>query len=225
MAFSRNFLTAGALGVGALALIGAGASATFTDEVSAAQSVNAGKMSLRVTSVGGTTSEDGRSVILPAFGPVGSTFETPANVITVTNTSDIPVASVAFQMSATNNGSNASAYLNAQTNVCIRSTDPSGTWVEGNGPLTTAVALTPTVKQNPVTLAPNASMNYSVNFYAGKNSTTLFDGKVCGATISDGPGTTAAWKAISGAYVTPASLTNAAQGGLVTPKLTFSFTG
>jgi hypothetical protein len=109
--------------------------------------------------------------------------------------------------------------LFAQTNVCIRSTDDSGTWTEGNGPLSTAVALNPTVKENPVVLDPGDTASFSVDFYAGKDS-------ICGTTSSDGSHTKAAWDGYDGGpYHTPASLTNAAQGGTITPTLTFSFTG
>jgi predicted ribosomally synthesized peptide with SipW-like signal peptide len=236
MALSRKFLTVGALGVAALALISAGASATFTDEVNATQEVTAGKMSLQVKSAGGTTSWDGRSVTLPAFGPVGSTFETPANIITVTNTSDIPVETVAMQMSVTNDGRDASTALQAQTNVCIKMVDLGGLPVIlGNGPLTTAVDLTPTALAltpnvptevpTPIVLKPGKSLKYSVNFYAGMNSTAFLNDRSCGRFISDIAKTRSAWTNKSDPYKMPASLTNDAQGGVVTPKLTFSFTG
>jgi len=76
------------------------------------------------------------------------------------------------------------------------------------------------VKQNPVKLMPGETNWYEVNFYAGQNDSW------CGAKYSDGSNTVAAWTAyLGGAYTMPASLTNAAQGGVVTPKLTFSFTG
>jgi predicted ribosomally synthesized peptide with SipW-like signal peptide len=221
MAYSRKFLTVAALGVASLALIGVGANATFTDSVDASRDVTAGKMDLVITNgAGGTVSPDGKSVTLPDFGPTGSTFETTHRVITVTNNGDIPVKSLAFQMGGTRGTSQASYTLWNQVNVCIKSTDKSGTWTEGNGPLTTAVALTPTVAQNPVDLVPGQSMTFSVDFYAGKDSTN------CEAKYSDGPNTNNAWYSHSGgAYQTPASLTNAAMGGVVTPKLTFSFTG
>jgi len=63
-------------------------------------------------------------------------------------------------------------------------------------------------------------MTFSVDFYAGQNSTH------CNQVSSDGTNTKAAWDGYQGhAYQTPASLTNAAQGGVITPTLTFSFTG
>ena len=221
MAKSRKFLTAGAVGVAALALIGAGASATFSDEVNATQTVTAGTMDVQITDGGGgTVAWDGKTVTLPSFGPTGSTFESTHRIITVTNKGLIPVKSLAFQMSESHVGTANNNALLAQTNVCIQSTDTSGgPWTEGNGPLATAVALNPTVAQNPVTLDPTKSMTFSVGFYAGQDS-------VCGVRTSDGSNTKAAWEGYQGhPYQTPASLTNAAQGGVITPTLTFKFTG
>lgn len=221
MASPRKILTAGAVAVAALALIGAGAGATFTGSVDATQTITAGTMDLQITNGGGgTVSDNGRSVTLLPFGPTGSTFQTIHRDITVTNKGNIPVTTLAFQMTERHDATaaNNNALL-AQTNVCIRSTDPSGTWTEGNGPLATAVALNPTVVENAIVLLPNESMPFSVDFYAGQNS-------VCGAKTSDGSHTAAAWIGYQGhSYLTPASLTNAAQGGVITPTLTFSFTG
>ena len=222
MSRSRKFFTVGALGIGAMALIGTGATATFTDEVNATQTITAGTMNVQITNGGGgTVSPDGKTVTLPAFGPTGSTFESTHRIITVTNNGNATVKSLAFQMSESHVGTANNNALLAQTNVCIQSTDLSGgPWTEGNGPLTAAVALHPTVAQNPVTLVAGQSMTYSVDFYAGQNSTQ------CNAVHSDGPNTNAAWNGyLGGPYTTPASLTNAAQGGVITPTLTFSFTG
>jgi hypothetical protein len=221
MARSRKIFTASAVGIAALALIGAGATATFTGSVDATQTITAGTMGLTITNGGGgTVSADGRSVTLPAFGPTGSTFQTPNRILTVTNTGNVTVKAAAFQMTETDAGNANDIALLAQTNVCIRSTDLSGgPWTEGNGPLATAVALNPTVVENPVVLVPNQSMTFSVDFYAGQDS-------VCHPVSSDGSHTADAWNGYQGhGYLTPASLTNAAQGGVITPTLTFSFTG
>jgi hypothetical protein len=222
MARSRKILIAGALGVAALALIGTGAGATFTNSVNATETITAGTMNLQITDgAGGAVSTDGHSVTLSALAPTGSTFETDHKVITVKNTGNITVKSLAFQMSESHVGTANNNALLAQTNVCIESTDTSGgPWTEGNGPLSTAVALTPTVGQNPVTLVPGQSMTFSVDFYAGQDSSQ------CKPITSDGSKTSTAWNGYQGhGYQTPASLTNAAQGGVVNPTLTFSFTG
>lgn len=214
---------AGLAAVG-IALVGVGARANFTSSTTSNQTVTAGSMNVVVSAPntpGCEAPTDGcHALTLPAVGPVGSAFESPATHVTITNKGNVTATFDAIQMSQTNDSSAASTALFHDMNVCIRSHDDSGTWVEGNGPLTTAVGLNPTVKQNGVTLAPGATASYWVSFYAGQNSAE------CGTTTSDGPNTKAAWEGYQGGgYHTPASLTDASQGGAVTPTLTFSFTG
>jgi hypothetical protein len=224
MAFSRKALTAGAVCVAALALIGTGAGATFTDAVHANRTITAGTMNIQIAA-GGNISADHKSVTLSPVGPTGSTFESPEQVVTVKNSGNIPATFDSFQMTDSHVGTANNNALFAQTNVCIRSTDPVGSggdgpWTEGNGPLATAVALNPTVKENPLVLQPGDTMTFSVDFYAGQDSTR------CNAVYSDGSHTEAAWEGyMGGPYHTPASLTNAAQGGTITPTLTFNVTG
>jgi predicted ribosomally synthesized peptide with SipW-like signal peptide len=211
MAKSRKFLTVGALGVGAMALIGAGATATFTDAASGSQKITAGTMSLYAHSVGGTTSADGRTVTLPAFGPTGSTFQTTNYPVLITNNGNVKVTELSITLSDANDGAANSVALRNQVNVCMWS-DP---WIVANGALTTGEALNPAVGLNPVDLAPGETETIYVDFYAGMNATR------CGNTTSSGPTTGSLW----GSYSTPASLTNAAQGGVVTPTMTLHFTG
>jgi hypothetical protein len=160
------------------------------------------------------------------LGPVNSTFESTHRVITLTNTGDFDLTAVAFQLSETHVGTANNNALAAQINVCVQSTDKSGgPWTEGNGPLWAAVNLVPTLNQNPVVMSHNPaginhSMTFSVDVYAGKDSTR------CNRVHSDGSHANDAWNALVGhGYSTPASLNNAAIGAHVTPKLTFSFTG
>ena len=211
MARSRKFLAAGAAGVAALALIGAGASATFTDAASGSQVITAGTMSVYAHSEGGSTSADGRTVTLPAFGPTGSTFQTTNQPVVITNNGNVKVTELKITVGDSNNGAANSAALRNQVNVCMWS-DP---WIVANGPLTTGEALDPAVKLNKVDLAPGASETMYVDFYAGMDSAK------CQTTASSGEITASRW----GTYVTPASLTNAAQGGVVMPTVTIHFTG
>jgi hypothetical protein len=169
------------------------------------------------------TSSDGygcQALTLPSVGPVGSTFDTTPTVVTVKNTGNIPVYFNSIQMTETHDtNSAASNALRNEMNVCIKSTDPAsagggGPWVEGNGKLTTAISLSPSVGENPVKLMPGETFPYQVEFYAGQDSG-------CGNISSTGPTTATRW----GNYSTPASLTTDAQGGVVTPTLNFAFTG
>lgn len=227
MAVTRKLVTGAALGVASLALTTAAAGAAFTDEVSATQQDTAGTPGLRITDgAGGAVSSDGKSVTVPALGPVNSTFESTHRVITLTNTGDIDLTSVAFRLSETHVGTANNNTLADQINVCVQSTDKGGgPLTEGNGPPWAAVNLVPTVNQHPVVMSHNPrginhSRTFSVDFYAGKDSSR------CNPVHSDASHANDAWNALVGrGYSTPASLNNAAIGGLVTPKLTFSFTG
>jgi hypothetical protein len=204
--------------VAGAAFIGSGAGATFTTATTSSQKVTAGTLHVAVSASGATCANGDASgchaLTLPDVGPVSSTFDSSPSVVTVKNTGNIPAVFDSIQMSETHGADTASGVLRNEMNVCIKSTDASGTWVEGNGPLTKAISLNPTVKENPVTLQPGQTATYQVEFYAGQDSN-------CGTVSSDGSHTAAAW----GAYNTPASLTNDAQGGVVTPTLTFNFTG
>ena len=211
------------MGAAGLALIGAGAGATFTTDTQSHQTVNAGTLGLSVWAPGNAACPDATykcsEITLPDVGPVGSTFETPATHVYVTNTGSVPATFSAIQMSEQDANSAADAALRNAMNVCIHSTDPSGTWVEGNGPLTVADALNPTVVENGVHVAPGDTVSYWVDFYAGQDS-------ACGTTYSDGSHTRDTWAGYIGhGYQTPASLPQSAQGGSVTPTLTFSYTG
>jgi len=223
MSVSRPVLALAGAAIAGIALVGVGAGATFTDATSSSQQITAGSLNVVVSSpdvAGCRTAAAGcKSLTLAAVGPVSSTFETPATHVTITNNSDIPAHFAAIQISTPGTEAGADLALKNEMNICIRSTDDSGTWVEGNGPLTTAVGLTPSVKQNDVVLAPGQTAEYWMDFYAGQNSE-------CGTVTSDGPSTTASWNGYQGhPYQTPASLTDAAQGGSVTTTLTFAYTG
>ena len=209
-------LLVGALGV---ATIGVGAGASFTDAVHSTQVITAGTMNVTISGPAGTRT-DGKTVTLPAPAPVGSTFETNLITLTVKNSGDVPIHATKISMGESHDTGNAhSNALADQLNVCIQSTDSSGgPWTEGNGPLKAAVALG--VVQNPTLLNPGDTLTVSMTFYAGKDSAN------CRHIHSDGTNTTAAWDAyLGGPYTRPAALTDAAQGGVVVPTLTFAFEG
>ena len=228
MGLSRPLIAAAGAALAAIAVVGVGAGATFTTSAASSQKVTAGTVHVSVSASNATcTSRDAsgcHALTLQDVGPVGSTFDSTPTIVTVKNTGNIPVTFNAIQISATHNNDSASAHLFNEMNVCIKSTDPpstsDSTWVEGNGPLTTAVSLQPTVEENPLVLHVNETFTYQVEFYAGEDSS-------CGTVLSDGPTTRARWAHALGGhgYSTPASLNNDAMGGVVTPTLTFSFNG
>jgi hypothetical protein len=149
------------------------------------------------------------SITLPTVAVLGSIFDTTAIPITITNTGSIPITESTIQLTATANGT-AGNYLRDEMNVCIS----RATTVVANGPLSYGLTHDPSVIVTGPTLAPGAADIYAVDFYAGQDSTT------CNKTASDDPTTAAAW----GPYVTPLSLTNAAEGGAVDVTLTWSYT-
>jgi hypothetical protein len=100
MTSTRKLLTAGALVVGALAFIGAGANATFTDAIHANQSIAAGDLNVSVRGPAGS-STDGKTVTLAPVGPVGSTFTTGPQRVFAMNAGTIGAHAVKLSASAT----------------------------------------------------------------------------------------------------------------------------
>jgi predicted ribosomally synthesized peptide with SipW-like signal peptide len=102
MAYSRKVFTVGALGVAAFALIGTGASATFSDYAQAKQVITAGTMNMTITSTadGASGTRDGKTLTLKPYGPVGSTFSTGPQTITVSNNSNIDAKLVKLEVTA-----------------------------------------------------------------------------------------------------------------------------
>ena len=186
----RNVTFAGMASVAGLGLIGVGAHAAFTSSTSTQQSITAGTPAVYLSSPDspGCTSatDECTSLPLPAIGPIGSAFDTTPSQITITNAGNIPVTEASIQLSAVTNGT-AGNYLRDESYVCMAS-DPgsggsgaNGETVTANGPLDTGLNLSPSVTLHGPTLAPGATDEYNVEFYAGQNSTT------CGTTWSDGP--------------------------------------
>lgn len=90
-----KFVVVGLLGVSALGLIGLGASAAFTDSVSATQIINTGRLAMCISSVDGDGNPDGvvskdcKSVTWDLENS-GSTINLP-HTLTITNTGTLPL--------------------------------------------------------------------------------------------------------------------------------------
>ena len=229
----RTIAFIGAASLGGLGLIGVGAHAAFTTNTSSNQTITVGAPSVVLYAAdalyGCTSAGAGcTSITLPAVGPVGSTFDSTPDHVTVDNTGSIPVSESGMQLTDTTSGTSGN-YLQDEMNVCIAS-DPGsggsgagGETVVANGPLTTGLSLSPSVTLIGPTLAASGGTDeYNVDFYAGENSAT------CGTTWSDGGHTASAWSLAGypsvNPWVTPASLTTAAEGGSVTVTLTLTYT-
>lgn len=209
----RTIAILGALGVAAIALIGAGASATFTQNTTSSQSITAGTMNVTLAATG-ASGNGSPNITLAPVGPVGSSFVTPATLITITNNGNIPVNEVALQFSDTHNNTT----LQSETWACFYSDG----YLFVNEPLTTVEGYGSVEVAG--TIAAGGTDSYTVVFYAGST-----DGG-CGAAFtgySGGAYTSA--EGYSGAPAfgtnpTAASLTNSAQGGVLTPSVTVSYT-
>src|SRR5271157_4126491 len=179
----RNFAVFGAASMMGLGLIGVGAHAVFTTSTASSQTITAGSPSVIVYSAdapGCTTIADNcTSITLNPVGPVGSTFDQPIPLVPIyiKNTGLIPVTEGAIQLTDATNGP-AGSYLQDQMNIYMSSDPgsnlgagiPDNATIVANGPLLTGLALTPSVKLVGPTLAPGATDEYQVDFYAGQNS-------------------------------------------------------
>ena len=99
MARSRKFFTVASLGVASFALIGAGATATFNDAVQSRQQITSGTMNLTISGPADSWT-NGKMLTLRDIGPVGSTFSTGPQLVTVTNNGNITSALVKLTISA-----------------------------------------------------------------------------------------------------------------------------
>jgi predicted ribosomally synthesized peptide with SipW-like signal peptide len=197
----RKFATLGVVGLAALALIGAGAAATFTQTTQSYHPVQAGTMNVTLSGAGVLSNSD-QTLTFATYGPTNSTFTTGDQAVTITNNGNIPVLEIVATI-----GSSGDATLISQLYVCEVS---SGTVIY-NGLLSGAgaQAINGTLAAYP---GPNNTDGYIINVYAG-NSTTA-----CGAVTTVGnaaaPGTS-----------TAPSLTDAVQGKNATVSLTVSYSG
>lgn len=215
----RTIALSSLTGVASLALVGIGAHGVFTQSTQSQQKITAGYMHVTLSAPGATgDGTTGNPLVLPDVGPTQSSFMTSVPV-TVTNNSNITVNEISIKVGASNDGSAASASLQSEMWACLS----SGSSVLFNEPLSTAVGYGTFVVGTQL-LAPGATDNYSLTLYAGPGDNG------CGGQFT----------AISGGAFQPspqqsivagatnssaASLDNAAEGGVVTPNLVFTFNG
>jgi len=201
----RAIALAGVVSVAGLGLIGAGAHAVFTTSTASSQTITAGTLDVVVSSPdapGCTLVSDGcTSLTLNPVGPVGSTFDTKASVVTLTNVGNIPANYSTVTLSETDNNST----FKSETGLCDYSLGGDGAGhfvgVDNNGLLTAQLGTFSISGTGPeYVIQPGETDSYSVDFYAGQAST------VCGGTALP-------------------SLTQAAQGGSLTATLSYGFTG
>jgi predicted ribosomally synthesized peptide with SipW-like signal peptide len=178
MAYSRKVLTVGALGVAAFSLIGAGASAMFTDGAQAQQTVTAGTMNMTIasTAAGAWRTTDGKTLTLKAYGPVGSTFSTGPQTIIVSNNSNIDAKLVRLVVTAPTSNEQ----LRDGLYVKIQMADANSPVYDGL--LTDLQSSTaPAIKGQ--TIAAGTSMTANVTFYAGDTRPSLPNGAQGGVVV------------------------------------------
>jgi sRNA-binding carbon storage regulator CsrA len=178
MAYSRKLLTVGALGVAAFALIGAGATATFTDGAQARQAITSGTLNMTITSTAtdARRSADSKTLTLKAYGPVGSTFSTGRQTIIVSNNSNIDAELVKLEVTApTDNDA-----LRAGIYVKIEMADSKAPVYDG---LLTDLESSDSPLIAGQTIKAGSSMAADVTFYAGGTQPSLPDAAQGGVVI------------------------------------------
>jgi len=170
----RTMAVLGGLGVAAIALIGAGASAVFTTSTTSSQTITAGtpNVTLSTPNGGATLSANGQALTLAPYGPVGSTFLSPIQTINVTNTGNIPVTEFTIQVSDTADNA-AGGPLSNEMSMCLTSDG----YIMYNGTLADGEALITLDPTPPYILYPAGSPlgpnsdQYTMQFYAGSEDT------------------------------------------------------
>lgn len=193
----------GVAGIMGLGLIGVGAHAAFTTSTTSKQTVTAGKLTLVLHApAADVASGTGTSTLtLNPLGPVNSSFTTGTVTISVHNAGTLTARLIKSSPGDTYNAAtSADKALADQLYVCEVSTGE----VIYNGLLSAAPSQTIAA-----TLAPGATTHYVFNVYAGTETTA------CGAVTGVGSA------AVAGVSHSP-SLTNTAEGGVATPKLTLT---
>jgi predicted ribosomally synthesized peptide with SipW-like signal peptide len=159
MAYSRKFLTVGAMGVAAFALIGAGATASFNDSVTAQQDLKTGSMNMTIAGANGWSQAGGKTLTLPTQSAKGSTFTTGPQLVTVTNNGTVPSKLASLVVTAaTNNGA-------LKDGLRVKITTGGTEVFDGNFAKLEAEA-NANIPSFPVNLAPGASKSAWVEFYA-----------------------------------------------------------
>jgi predicted ribosomally synthesized peptide with SipW-like signal peptide len=209
MKFTKSIAVLGGLSVASIALIGAGASAIFTQNTVSSQQITAGTMNVQLSTTvsGAGLSANGQVLTFAALSGVGSSFTTGDQTVVITNYSTFPVSEITSTPGDSYDSSggpgSANSLFAGEAYLC----EVSSGEVIYNGLLSAAPA-------QPIngTLAPGATDNYTINVYAGSETTA------CGAVTSVGA------TAVSGLSTAP-TLVQDAQGGVIDPTMTISYTG
>jgi predicted ribosomally synthesized peptide with SipW-like signal peptide len=195
-----------------LGLIGAGAHAVFTQNTVSSQQIQAGTMNVTLSSTAaGVNGINTPTLTFANFGPTNSSFTTGDNLVTITNNSNIPVLEIVSTPSDTYDSSGGATSANSELAAQVYLCEVSSGEVIYNGLLADASA-----QGISGTLAPLGTDNYTVNVYAGNSVNTA-----CGSVTSVG----APAPATDGPNPAATDLSNDAQGGVINPTMTVSYSG
>jgi len=207
----RKLATLGGVGLAGIALIGAGAAATFTQDTSSYHAVQAGTMNVVLSTGNGPQSQ---TLSFPAGAAKQSTFSI-SNDVDVNNIGNITANEVRLQLTDNASVGTADQALKSQLSVCMQSMG----YVIFNGKLTDFENYGSIVIGPQSVPPPDA---YTITLYAGSG----FQG--CGAAASGiTAGSPSAYTTALTATGTntAASLTNTAQGGSLAVIVTLSYEG
>ncbi|HUX71442.1 MAG TPA: hypothetical protein VMV41_13080 [Cellulomonadaceae bacterium] len=213
MSLSRHTMAFLGIGFIGVASIGVGVGATFTDATHSVQTITAGTLDVTLSSPDATSGNNTKTLTLADFGPTASTFKTPASIITITNNGTVKANEVWIGVGNAGPAAAADAAMWSQLSLCIYSPPSLNGGVGGvvfNGLVSTLQAMNSGKGQQVAGyVGPNGPPTdaYTAEFYAGLNTTS------CGNA------------SYGGTYATPPSLTDAAQGGVVTPTVTIQYEG
>jgi hypothetical protein len=209
----RSIAVLGGLGVASIALIGMGAGAVFTQNTVSSQTITAGTMNVQLstTASGAGLSPNGQVLTFAPLSGVGSSFTTGDQTVVITNYSTFPVKEITAtpgdSYDSSGGSSSANSLFAGEAYLC----EVSSGEVIYNGLLADAPAQS--INGTLSTYGQSGDTdNYTVNVYAGTETTA------CGAATSTGA------PAVSGPSTAP-SLLQDAQGGVIDPSLTVSYTG
>jgi predicted ribosomally synthesized peptide with SipW-like signal peptide len=211
----------GMMSLAGFGLIGVGAHAAFTQTTQSVQPITAGSMNVQLstTVAGANLTNSGQTLTFPDPGPTGSSF-VDVDPVTITNYSSFAVSEIALQVTDPDNLNTAqSAALDTETWACFYSDGE----LLVNEPLPTVEGYANAVVGG--SISAGGTDSYTVVFYAGATDNG------CGATFtgfSGGSYTTNEPYVGSPAFGTnsaAASLDNSAQGGVIDPTLTLTYTG
>ena len=214
----KNMAMIGAMSIAGVGLVGVGAHATFTQNTASAQTIDAGTMNVQLSTLvaGASLTNGGQTLTFASPSPEGSSFTTGPMLVTITNYSSIPVTEVVSTPSdptdLSGGPTSANSLFAAEAYLC----ESSSGGVIYNGLLADAPAqsINGTLSAYPLS---GDTDSYTVTIYAGSGTSE------CGSLPSDSndPVVTPAINSAAD----PAGLANGAQGGVIIPTLTVSYTG